>query len=265
MDENTIAYIDGDILLHTVLRRVRSQYRKEYNLELSEIEDYKNLDPTLHKAIMDDITEYIHETVENWTANSWCTRNKVVIGGPTNFRKKLFPSYKASKGRLKDKETRGDLYKFTKERVIEITKPTVSRNCEADDVQAIWNTKNPNSVIVSLDKDMLQLSAYHLDVMNDRYFFQKPNDAYYAFCKQMLMGDTVDNITGIWRVGEAKSSKILKASKGDYKEAVKEVYRNTHKDRWEKEFELMGKLLWLQREPGQKFTLDLFDEYYKNY
>lgn len=79
---------------------------------------------------------------------------------------------------------------------------------ETDDEMAILQTADTaskrKSIIVSVDKDMLQVPGWHL---NPNKGFKKVGNvqAIQRLYIQCLMGDSTDNIGGAWKVGEIRA------------------------------------------------------------
>ena len=121
---------------------------------------------------------------------------------------------------------------------------------EADDSLAQEQTEQGDkTVIVSIDKDMLQVPGWHYNFVNRT--MQKVEtftDGFKWFCIQMLMGDKVDNIIGLKQVGIKRATEALE---GDYLmnsmlKSVAAQYKK-HGDTELKHFKENAKLLWLRR------------------
>jgi DNA polymerase-1 len=85
-------------------------------------------------------------------------------------------------------------------------------NLEADDVMGIAQTngKTPNTVIVSVDKDMVQIPGWHLNPHKQDFpIFITEEEADHTFYMQWLGGDSTDGYGGIKGVGPKKAEKIL--------------------------------------------------------
>ena len=123
---------------------------------------------------------------------------------------------------------------------------------EADDSLAQEQTEQGDkTVIVSIDKDMLQVPGWHYNFVNRTMQRISNLDGFDNFCIQMLMGDKVDNIVGLNRVGIKTATKIVKQASENYfpkyvLEAVAEMYKE-HGDTELKHFKENAKLLWLRR------------------
>lgn len=83
---------------------------------------------------------------------------------------------------------------------------------EADDLIGLAMSKdylNPGTIIASIDKDLDTLPGYHVNW--DKYIFYTVDYdmSIYNFYRQVLMGDRIDNIIGLYGVGPVRADKIL--------------------------------------------------------
>lgn len=120
---------------------------------------------------------------------------------------------------------------------------------EADDSLAQEQTEaGDSSIIVSIDKDMLQVPGFHYDFVKRKKTYVTPDTGFYNFCIQMLTGDRTDNIIGIRGYGPVKAMRCL--AEADNSElrlrAVAEVYRGSGDENLQ-HFRENAKLLWLRR------------------
>lgn len=85
---------------------------------------------------------------------------------------------------------------------------------EADDMITYLQKSDPERyVIASADKDVLYQSVgRHYSYGKDEFVTVTEDEADYFLWKQMLMGDSTDNIEGVAGIGDVKSDKILKDS-----------------------------------------------------
>ena len=97
-----------------------------------------------------------------------------------------------------------------KQYMIDNLNGVVFEDYEADDlVVALTHRYNPDCILLGIDKDAKQQIGYHYNYVKDEHFLVKAKDAQTHFFKQMLMGDTVDNITGLPQVGEKGVEKLF--------------------------------------------------------
>ena len=123
---------------------------------------------------------------------------------------------------------------------------------EADDYIGI-HTIRKTDIICTIDKDlyMIPAKAHYNFVKDEMKKIKRP--AYY-FWKQMIVGDSTDNIKGITGLGEKKAEKLLdKLRTKEMRHAVEEEYKREFGDGWKQRFEENGHLLWILRDKKKKF------------
>ncbi len=109
-----------------------------------------------------------------------------------------------------------------------------SLTLEADDMiydkAKAMRSRGEDFIVISKDKDLKQIEGLYFDYYKektgvlDEYFRDikqyrglsviSKEDAEYLLARQMLMGDSVDNIKGIPKIGPVKADKILVNKKG---------------------------------------------------
>lgn len=141
---------------------------------------------------------------------------------------------------------------------------------EADD----WLGVNPkaNTVIVSNDKDLLMLPAFHYRLNSEKLIqTSDPGQLWLSedrkkllgggfkwFCCQMLMGDTIDGIKKPhkgWGPVTVYNTMSGKMSALEMWEIVRQHY---HPD--DDAMLLNAQLLWISRKPKQMFSIELLEE-----
>jgi hypothetical protein len=112
-----------------------------------------------------------------------------------------------------------------------------------------------SSIICSIDKDLRMIPGFHYNIKNSELSFVTEDEAMRFFWKQMLMGDTVDNIPGVPKIGKKKSADLIDAcnSLEACKETVKMTYEKYYGEEWHDKYQEMGNLLWIRREENQYF------------
>ena len=88
---------------------------------------------------------------------------------------------------------------------------------EADDLLGIAQSAslkastmdNPGTIICSIDKDLDQIPGWHYNFVDEKRYWIGEYDGLHNFYKQLICGDTTDNIVGIPGKGSALSSKVL--------------------------------------------------------
>lgn len=164
--------------------------------------------------------------------------------------------------------------------MLEKTYPTiVAKGIEADDAMSIqqytdyYLTKKTypedsdsfqemcDTVICSRDKDLLMVPGWHYgwesgNQKEQSIWFQKELNGLKCFYKQLVTGDTVDNILGLYRVG-AKSTLCQKIDKCTSEQDMYEIVFKAYQDRFGSYAEDFlvenGRLLWMQRTEEERW------------
>lgn len=121
---------------------------------------------------------------------------------------------------------------------------------EADDAIGIAATESDpeTTVVASIDKDMKQLPCWHFNFTTGEYSFVTPDEGNRSFYKQILTGDTADNIKGLYRVGPVKAEAILGNARTP--QELYKVVLDAYDGNTDRVLE-NGRLLWLRRSEGQ--------------
>jgi 5'-3' exonuclease len=130
------------------------------------------------------------------------------FGGSSNYRKTIYPDYKANR---KDLEPLPNLvemkyYLLEKWKFVWLN-PHVNfnlsgellpkNNYETDDYVASFVKQVPDSFIVSPDKDLLGLEGSHYNPKKNEWVYTADSAAMNNFWCSMICGDTADNIKGL--------------------------------------------------------------------
>lgn len=145
----------------------------------------------------------------------------------------------------------------------------VSDGCEADDMLATVATLNPGSVICSVDKDLRQIPGRHftwsvgkreaippydVDFMGELKYNPDTKKLWMtgmrAFYAQLIMGDPVDNIQGIYKAGPVKACKLLEGATTERElyERVREAYLQEWPEDGLEKLREHAALVWMVRE-----------------
>lgn len=122
-----------------------------------------------------------------------------------SFREKEYPLYKANR---KDMRRPANL-----EGCKEWLENEKSAECkagvyEADDLMAMC--QDDNSIICSIDKDLLQVPGHHFNWVRNEYKVIGEEEGLRSLYMQMLTGDSTDGIPGIKGVGPVTAKKLMK-------------------------------------------------------
>lgn len=137
-----------------------------------------------------------------WTGNYKVT---MCLSHKKNFRKTLMPSYKANRTAPKPV-----LYNAVREYVEKNYECECWENCEADDVLSMLGTSMENSVVCSVDKDMLTIrDTTFYNWKRGTFEVTDPQTAQWHHYYQCLRGDSVDGYSGAKGIGDVKARKVL--------------------------------------------------------
>lgn len=133
----------------------------------------------------------------------------------------------------------------------------VAQGQEADDAIVIKATElgYDESIIVSLDKDFLQVPTWHYNFVKNTLMKQSDADALLFFYSQILTGDSADNVQGVKGVGPVKAAKMLKEAK-----TAQEMYAVCVEALGQERAFENASLLYLRRHPNEKWEPPVGDE-----
>lgn len=126
-----------------------------------------------------------------------------------NFRKKILPTYKANRTGKRKPVCYRALVDWVQENYTSYLRP----NLEADDCIGILATMKKNkgkAIIISGDKDLKSIPAYHYDFIHDEFFDVSEKEADFFFYMQTLTGDPTDGYSGCPSIGKLTAERILK-------------------------------------------------------
>lgn len=184
--------------------------------------------------------------VDNCFSGCYVDQWKLYLTGKGNFRNDIASTavYKGNRTAPKP-EHLADVRKH----LVEEWGAEVTEGQEADDAIAIAATKHGDKcVIVSVDKDLDQLTGWHYNFVKKRNYFVTPEEAQLNFYKQILTGDAADNIMGLRGIGNVKAGKIL--SECQTEEEMYNACVAAYDDNEDRVIE-NARLLWLRRYDNQ--------------
>lgn len=211
------------------------------------------------------------ELLDNILNKVQATEYKAFISSDTNFRKEIYPEYKAQRSPVKPVHLSA-LKEYAFNKMGAILSP---QGLEADDMLGIeqdkvgwWSPHNGeerqyHTTICSLDKDLLQIPGNHFQWEIGTSKWSKPEsfltqselEGYRLFYQQAIKGDPTDNIKGIPGKGKVAAEKALAdcVSELEMFNVVRDMYGN------DEEFLMNAGCVWILREPEIKFK-DKFKE-----
>lgn len=203
-------------------------------------------------------TSRLDRTMDNLLRAVDCREYKLFVSGEGNFRKQIDLSYKANRTQPMPKWR-----EVCKEHLIKKWGAIEAHGCEADDYCGIHQTRD--TIICGIDKDLLQIPGHHFQweivregkVVRPSQFIEVSEiDGYRNFYKQLLTGDTSDNIIGIKGIGPVKASKLIDhlETEAEMQDVVLFHYASSlmveDPDEGVQQFYKNANLLWIMREIG---------------
>ena len=166
---------------------------------------YSCKDDSLEVA-KDTLRAYVFENIYKPTR---CEQYCFCFSGKQNFRKDVAVTKPYKGNRVQEKPLHlEELRNYAIEEYLGV----VIEPFEADDlVIALADRYIGAFVLIGIDKDGLQLTGFHYNFVKQEWLEVLPIDAQYNLARQLLTGDSVDNITGIPKIGKVKAEKILDA------------------------------------------------------
>lgn len=132
---------------------------------------------------------------------------ELFLTGKNNFRLDLATTAPYKGNRTSDKPKH---YHLLREYLVSSWDALVVDGMEADDMLAIRLTElGDDGVIVSLDKDLDQVSGWHYNFVKKNKYFITEAEGLLNFYMQFLVGDSVDNIKGARGIGPKKARRLL--------------------------------------------------------
>lgn len=233
-----VPLIDGDILTYRLGFAADAQAKRDAP-ETWESLDYLSWALHLVDNTVDSITEKFHGEGSSF----------IYLTGKDNYRDTV-ATIKPYKGN-RDTAHKPKYYKEIRDYMIEVLGATVAQGQEADDLLGIHQYRNPDksTVICTQDKDLKMIPGYNYNFVKEEFLDIKLKEANLFFLRQMLTGDSTDNIPGIPKIGDKTAAKLLDGK--DEEEALSIVgqkYRESYKDSAEEAATEIAQLLWIRRD-----------------
>lgn len=212
--DNPVLLLDGDLMLY------KAVYRNGTQWDINEATVYH----------IDEALTELKELIEDLMEFAGSKRSIILLSGKENFRKALYPEYKANRKEKPPEIT--EAFARIRELPFEIR---VEPKLEADDLMGLLHTGEfkDRSIIVTGDKDLRCVPGVHInpyrfvplgDSVTDDWFLDpvSPAEAAWFHRYQTLVGDSTDNIKGCPKIGDKKAKAILEAD--DTWDAVLSAY-----------------------------------------
>lgn len=186
-----------------------------------------------------------------------CEEYECFLTGKNNYRHEV-ATIKPYKGNRK--QPKPVHYDAIRDYLVNVHGAVIVDEMEADDILGIKQTDE--TIIASIDKDLDMIPGWHYNWRKEDLYYVERDEATRNFYRQLLTGDSTDNIVGIPGIGPKKADAILNTVDGqmefwdieDWEEeafwTVLDVYSLHYKRPYEVLTE-MAELLWIQNGTGR--------------
>lgn len=150
--------------------------------------------------------EILATTLSEIATDTGVNKMRIYISGENNFRYQVAKTkpYKGNRATM----VRPKFLKFCKDHLVDKYSALIVNGYEADDAIASDMTVH-GAAHCGIDKDMLQIAGRHYNYVNKIWLDVTEEDAIINLYRQILMGDTSDNIPGLPRVGAKTAEKVI--------------------------------------------------------
>lgn len=192
---------DGDMLCHRMAAAVeeRSPFNKEIIIKADPEEAWNCIELRIQECERIAWEEF-EEDIDTI----------ITFSSPRNYRKDVNPEYKSNR---KGKE-KPIVFKEMVERCKRNYDCEEWDGIEADDVMGILQKED--TIIVTGDKDLLQIEGYHMNLINPEagIKFVTYAEGMELFWTQCLSGDSVDGFYGCPKIGKKKALQVIQDNNG---------------------------------------------------
>jgi len=221
--------IDGDIYCYRVACACETDAQVNFSTALAQAKR------ALDSLIADTLVVYPDHNYVFYLTGKGNFRNEVAVTAPY-------------KGNRKTKD-RPILLSVLRDYAIDMWDAVVVEGEEADDAIATAASTaflNDHPIMVSIDKDFDQVEGLHYNFVKREEYFVSTDQGMKSFYKQILTGDTIDNIIGVDGIGAGGAEDLI----GNCRKET---------DMWDICEDQLGydralenaRILWLRRRAGQ--------------
>lgn len=267
-----IALIDGDVLLHKACNICEHNIYTDLVTDLAyrrqrDVPEGHEYQKDRYVGSLVDTTEAFKSLLVSIRDNSEAESYIVYLSPSRTFRHDLAVTkpYKGSRKGV-SKPTH---FAALKDHVVENYSPVLCDYVEADDgmgiAQCHLNGQGVDTIICTIDKDLLMIPGNHYNLTSKESRSITLGEGYTLFYRQMLTGDSVDDIVGIRGIGPVKAKKLIPEiaeevlsdwmRKGGVVEAK---YKEFFGDIWKYRLDENKQLLWILREAPEGQDVEFY-------
>lgn len=197
----------------------------------------------------------VEELMDNILTKTNSDEYKAYLSSATNFRKTIYPEYKANRKGEKPRHL-ADLKDYA---ISKLNAEISPEGLEADDMLGIEQDKQTKATtICTLDKDLLQIPGLHFSWeisgpnwnRPDTWIEQTELEGMRFLYEQAIKGDTTDNIKGIPGKGKVFAKKVLE--KAESEKEMFDIVRNLYSN--DEEFKMNTGCVWILKNHNETFA-----------
>lgn len=184
----------------------------EENPEWELIDEEKVIVPEPLGNVLYTVKQMIRKTLwaieKKFNIDPFDLHVRVLLSGPDNFRNDIATvlPYKGNR----DEATKPQWYQQIRNYLTEQFNAEVIHGREADDELSIAQLAHDgDSIICTIDKDLDMVPGHHYDYVRDTFYYTTEDEGKLLFYKQILSGDSTDNIPGCWKIGIKLAANII--------------------------------------------------------
>jgi len=267
MSNQKIALIDGDVLCYLACKP-RWLNKLKNGINVIELDSEGNKVALEHTQEEDakylaDSWKRFQQEIDSIVEATFATSYMMAVKGDDNFRDVIYLDYKRHrKERTPHPSSPKPAFVKTLRNLsvyYDLSVPAHGR--EADDLLRIWagecEQQGHEYVIVTIDKDLQCIPGLFYNPKTQVNFAVSVEEAKRHYYQQLIKGDPTDNIPGVKGVGDVGAKKAIDAAANEeeMQEAVIAAYINAYDDDWREYLLVNGKLIHLQENIDDFFTL----------
>lgn len=267
-----VALIDGDILVYRCgfaaektfyaveTEYVDGTYWEKYDAHKDIPKDTPKTSIWSRRTVepVENALQATKATIDHILSKVGATSYEIFLSGKRSFREKLAFSrpYKGNR----DTATKPTHYTAIREYLLGLGARIPGDDLEADDALGIrLGELGDSGIIVSIDKDLLQIPGRHFNWVSGDYLTVSARDGHLALGCQILSGDPTDNVPGLEGIGSAKASKLLQdvTSPRDMLDRIRVIYLDHFGGDLslaERKFQESGDLVYILRSKDDSFS-----------
>jgi DNA polymerase-1 len=261
--KRTYGIVDGDPLCYLACA---PRYKQGSAIQLDEngnkipLEFTKEEDTKYFMQSWKNLEKKVEELKEKLFCNTLLMAVQDDTKKIKNYRKMMYPEYKMN--RHKDPSKQNLFVPKLRKLLVKGGYAIVAEGREADDYVRTWaleaRAAKEDYVVVSLDKDLQCIPGKFYNVKTEELIEISEWDALKNYYRQLLMGDSSDNIPGLPGIGPKTADKLLLGAfdEEEMQEIVVMNYLEKFEDDWYDMLLSNAKMLHIQTHLNDYFSFD---------